>query len=104
MSFWCLQFSQKTNLKTQIFALAHWGRNFSFVFLGDLKKLKCPLEINGPLTAAAIYCLVESIKLTLESFYCKKFLLFSGGVLTADFQQPSGDNCQNKVVEELGTI
>ena len=32
MSFWCLQFSQRTNLKTQIFALAYWGRNFSFVF------------------------------------------------------------------------
>ena len=32
MYFWCLQFFQKTNLKTLIFALAYWGRNFSFIF------------------------------------------------------------------------
>ena len=30
--FLCLQFSQKTNLKTQIFALSYRGRIFSFVF------------------------------------------------------------------------
>ena len=30
--FQCLQFSQKTNLKMLIFAIAYWGRNFSFVF------------------------------------------------------------------------
>ena len=46
ISFWCLQFSQKTNLKTQIFAIAYWGRNFFVGFLGVLKKPKCPFEIN----------------------------------------------------------
>ena len=40
MSFWSLQFSQKTNLKTQIFALAYWGRNFSFVFWENWKHHK----------------------------------------------------------------
>ena len=38
MCFWCLQFSQKTNLKTQIFALAYWGRNFLFVFWENWQK------------------------------------------------------------------
>ena len=35
------------NLKTQIFALAYWGRNFSFVF-GRIEKPKCHFEINWP--------------------------------------------------------
>ena len=48
MSFWSLQFSQKMNLKTQIFALAYWGRTFSLVFWENWKK-KCPFEINWPL-------------------------------------------------------
>ena len=40
MCFWCLQFSQKTNLKTQIFVLAYCGRNFSFVFWENWKNQK----------------------------------------------------------------
>ena len=39
----------KMNLKMLIFALAYWGRNFLFVFLGELKKPKSPFEINWPL-------------------------------------------------------
>ena len=35
--FWCLQFSQKTNLKMLIFAPAYWSRNFSFVFWENSK-------------------------------------------------------------------
>ena len=35
-----------------IFALAYWGRNFSFVFWGELKKTKSPFKINWPLEAA----------------------------------------------------
>jgi hypothetical protein len=31
------------------FALAYWDRNFSFIFWGELKKLKSPFEINWPL-------------------------------------------------------
>ena len=38
MSFLCLQLFQKTNLKIQIFALAYWGRNFSFGFWKNWKK------------------------------------------------------------------
>ena len=38
MYSWCLQFSQKTNLKTQIFAQAYWGRIFLFVFWENWKK------------------------------------------------------------------
>ena len=51
MSFWSLKFSQKTNLKTQIFDQAHWGKKNLFLFLGGLKKPKCPFEINWPLGA-----------------------------------------------------
>ena len=38
MSFWCLQFFQKTNLKIQLFALVYWGRNFSFNFWKNWKN------------------------------------------------------------------
>ena len=39
MSFWCLQFSQKTNLKTQIFALAYLlGQKFFVRFWENWKK------------------------------------------------------------------
>ena len=40
MSFWCLQFFQKMNLKIQIFALAYW-KNWI--------NPKCLFEINWPL-------------------------------------------------------
>ena len=49
MSFWCCQFSQKTNMKTQVFALAYWGRNFLFIFWENWNKPKCLFEINWPL-------------------------------------------------------
>ena len=38
MFFVCFQFFQKSNLKIQIFALAYWGRNFSFVFWKNWKN------------------------------------------------------------------
>ena len=42
--------SKKTNLKTLIFALAYWGRNFLFVFWKNLKhQKKRHFEINWPL-------------------------------------------------------
>ena len=66
MSFWCLQFSQKTNLKTPIFSLAHWGRNFLFVFWENWKK-KCPFEINWPLKKC---CIVNGNPLFKILFYC----------------------------------
>ena len=44
MPFWCLQFSQKMNLKTQIFALA-----YSFIFWENWKKTKCLFVIDWPL-------------------------------------------------------
>jgi hypothetical protein len=33
-----------------IFALAYCGRNFTFIFFGELKKPKSPFEINWPLS------------------------------------------------------
>ena len=39
MSLWCLQFSQKTNLETQIFALAIWAEIFCS-FFGRIEKIK----------------------------------------------------------------
>ena len=36
---------QKKELENSNFALTFWGRNFSF-FWGELKKPKCPFEIN----------------------------------------------------------
>ena len=47
--FYRLQSSQKTNLKMLIFALAYYGRNFSFVFWENWKQTKRPFEINWPL-------------------------------------------------------
>ena len=50
MSFWCLQFFQKTNLKTQIFAPPSLlGQKFFIHFLEELKKPNSPFEINWPL-------------------------------------------------------
>ena len=43
MCFWCLHFSQKTNLKTQIFALAYWGSNFCS-FFGRIEKTKTSFQ------------------------------------------------------------
>ena len=49
MSIRCLQFFQKTNLETLIFALAYWERNFLVTFLEELKTQKIPFGINWPL-------------------------------------------------------
>ena len=56
--FWCFQFSQKTNLKTQIFALAYLGGNFSFIFWENWKKSKFPFEIKWPLLRISLYSFV----------------------------------------------
>ena len=48
-----------------IFALAYWGRNFSFVFL---KKPKNPFEINWPL----VYWNIWQKILSLDEFWCYK--------------------------------
>ena len=48
-----LQFSQKMNTLMLIFALAYWGKKFSFLFLGVLKKPKSPIEINWHLKRTA---------------------------------------------------
>ena len=54
MTFGCLWFSQKTNLKSQFFALAYWGKIFSFVFWENWRKEKWTFEINWPLVGADV--------------------------------------------------
>ena len=46
--FWYQKSSKKLDvlLIIEFFALAYWGRNFSFVFLEELKTQKSPFEIN----------------------------------------------------------
>ena len=46
----CFQIFQKTRLKFfYFFALAYWGRNFSFAFWENWKKPKFSFQINWPL-------------------------------------------------------
>ena len=55
MSFWCLQFFQKMNLKTQIFALDYLlGQKFFVRLLEELKKTKCLSKLTDLQIAALL--------------------------------------------------
>jgi hypothetical protein len=60
MSFWRLQFAQKNELENSIFCPSLLGQKFFVLSLGELKKTKCPFEINRPLVsellAKEIFC------------------------------------------------
>ena len=63
MSFWCIQFFQKT---MSIFALAYWGRKNFDRFLEELKKQKRHFEINWPLPGPSpIIWTLDSSSLTI---------------------------------------
>ena len=46
LSFWCLEFSQKNQLENSNSCPSLLGQKFFVGFLGELKKLKCPFQIN----------------------------------------------------------
>ena len=56
MSFWCLQFSQKTELENSNFCPSLLGQKFLVHFLEELKKTKNPFKINWPLVWPVLDC------------------------------------------------
>ena len=61
MSFWCLQFSQKTNENNPTWGTIVVKSNFFVCFLGELKIPKRHFEINWPLATAAYIFLVDVV-------------------------------------------
>ena len=55
MSFWCLQFSQKTNENNSTYGTIVVKLKFFVRSLGELKIPKRHLEINWPLARAILY-------------------------------------------------
>ena len=57
MSFWYVQFSQKTNEKSRLYYYGTSSRIVFVCFLGELKTLKRHFEINWPLVTLQILLL-----------------------------------------------